>query len=66
MLEHGQALTSISHGAGAHGQRQPCRDFDPKALGESALAGNHGLKTYALVRCGEEQWKPFTALMRNT
>jgi spore germination protein len=58
MLEHGQALTSISPWSWAlTANGSLAGDFDPKALGESLLfAGNHGLKTYALVHAaGEEQ-----------
>ncbi len=51
MLEHGQTLTSISPWAWAVTETGSLvGHFDPRALGESLLfAGNHGLKTYALI-----------------
>ncbi|MGI6147822.1 MAG: SH3 domain-containing protein [Firmicutes bacterium] len=51
MLEHGTTLTSISPWSWAlRDNGTLVEDFDPRGLGESLLfAGNHGLKTYALI-----------------
>lgn len=55
MLEQGQVLTSLSPwGWELDADGSLTAAFDPKALGESLLfAGNHGLKTYALVYASE-------------